>query len=228
MIRKLQWRIISINMILMGIVIAAVCTALCVNAYTHAVEELEHGLNQVVERDGKGKFIPESTETGDSPFPFDKSQKERFEGKPDIHENAPMEISSYVTVELDANGNILNTTEHNVTIDEEDLQAIAQIVSKNGTRSGQLSDYGLMYVMKRTMSCSLLGLASTSSLHAAQFRFDGSRHVPRQHGGGVPDQSGTVQTGGQACQTRLGATETVHRGRFARTENAADGHSGKQ
>ena len=165
MIRKLQWRIISINMILMGIVIAAVCTALCVNAYTHAVEELEHGLNQVVERDGKGKFIPESTETGDSPFPFDKSQKERFEGKPDIHENAPMEISSYVTVELDANGNILNTTEHNVTIDEEDLQAIAQIVSKNGTRSGQLSDYGLMYVTKRTMSGSLLGLASTSSLN---------------------------------------------------------------
>ena len=149
MIKKLQWRIISINMVLMGIVIAAVCTALCVNAYTHAVEELEHGLNQVVERDGKGKFIPESTETGDSPFPFDKSQKERFEGKPDIHENAPMEISSYVTVELDANGNILNTTEHNVTIDEDDLQAIAQIVSKNGTRSGQLSDYGLMYVTKR-------------------------------------------------------------------------------
>ena len=76
-----------------------------------------------------------------------------------------MEISSYVTVELDANGNILNTTEHNVTIDEEDLQAIAQIVSKNGTRSGQLSDYGLMYVTKRTMSGSLLGLASTSSLN---------------------------------------------------------------
>ncbi len=165
MIKKLQWRIISINMILMGIVIAAVCTALCVNAYTHAVEELEHGLNEVMERDGKGKFIPEAGETGDTPFPFDKTQKEHFEGKPDIRENAPMEISSYVTVELDASGSILNTTEHNVTIDEGDLQAIAQIVSKDSARSGQLSDYGLMYVTRRTMSGSLLCLASTGSLN---------------------------------------------------------------
>ena len=165
MIKKLQWRIISINMILMGIVIAAVCTALCVNAYTHAVEELEHGLNQVVERDGKGKFVPDGGETGDSPFPFNKTQKEHFEGNPDIRENAPMEISSYVTVELDESGNILNTTEHNVTIDEADLQAIARIVSNSGARSGQLSDYGLMYVKKRTMGGSLLGLASTGSLN---------------------------------------------------------------
>ena len=38
MIKKLQWRIISINMILMGIVIAAVCAALCMNSYTLGVE----------------------------------------------------------------------------------------------------------------------------------------------------------------------------------------------
>ena len=49
MIKKLRARIILINMTLMGIVILSIFAAVCVNAYSNAANELERGLNQVVD-----------------------------------------------------------------------------------------------------------------------------------------------------------------------------------
>ncbi len=96
---------------------------------------------------------------------IDKSEKDSYKNKPDIHENAPMEISSYVVVELDKDGNIISTNENNVTIDEDDLQKCVEIAVARQEKSGQISDYSLMYVKKNDFENTLIVFASNSSLY---------------------------------------------------------------
>ena len=142
MIRKLRARIIIINMALMGIVILAIFTTVCVNSYSNAVNDMERGLNQVV---GNRDFDRDRA-TDDNAPPFDKESKGSFKQKPNIHDNEPMQISSYVIVELDDDGNITNTTENNVSIDADDLEECVKLARQSNSISGQIGDYGLMYV----------------------------------------------------------------------------------
>ena len=142
MIRKLRARIIIINMALMGIVILAIFTTVCVNSYSNAVNDMERGLNQVV---GNRDFDRDRA-TDDNAPPFDKESKGSFKQKPNIHDNEPMQISSYVIVELDDDGNITNTTENNVSIDADDLEECVKLARQSNSISGQIGDYGLMNV----------------------------------------------------------------------------------
>ena len=80
MIRKLRARIIIINMALMGIVILAIFTTVCVNSYSNAVNDMERGLNQVV---GNRDFDRDHA-TDDNAPPFDKEDKGSFKQKPNI------------------------------------------------------------------------------------------------------------------------------------------------
>ncbi len=166
MIKRLRWRIALINMGLIGIVLIGIFTTLCINSFSNSYSELEHGMDRVIERNAKEKgFEPATDDSGKRDMPFDKSEKDSYKNKPDIHENAPMEISSYVVVELDKDGNIISTNENNVTIDEDDLQKCVEIAVARQEKSGQISDYSLMYVKKNDFENTLIVFASNSSLY---------------------------------------------------------------
>ena len=166
MIKRLRWRIALINMGLIGIVLIGIFTTLCINSFSNSYSELEHGMDRVIERNAKEKgFEPATDDSGKRDIPFDKSEKDSYKNKPDIHENAPMEISSYVVVELDKDGNIISTNENNVTIDEDDLQKCVEIAVARQEKSGQISDYSLMYVKKNDFENTLIVFASNSSLY---------------------------------------------------------------
>ena len=162
MIRKLRARIIIINMALMGIVILAIFTTVCVNSYSNAVNDMERGLNQVV---GNMDFDRDRA-TDDNAPPFDKESKVSFKQKPNIHDNEPMQISSYVIVELDDDGNITNTTENNVSIDADDLEECVKLARQSNSISGQIGDYGLMYVKHDFMEVHKIVFASNNMVFA--------------------------------------------------------------
>ena len=165
MIKKLRARIISINMALMGIVILAIFTTVCVNSYSNAVNDMERGLNQVV---GNRDFDRDHA-TDDNAPPFDKEAKGTYKQKPNIHDNEPMQISSYVIVELDDAGNITNTTENNVSIDEDDLAECVKLARQATSISGQISDYGLMYVKHDFMEVHKIVFASNNMIYSLFF-----------------------------------------------------------
>ena len=162
MIRKLRARIIIINMALMGIVILAIFTTVCVNSYSNAVNDMERGLNQVV---GNRDFDRDRA-TDDNAPPFDKESKVSFKQKPNIHDNEPMQISSYVIVELDDDGNITNTTENNVSIDADDLEECVKLARQSNSISGQIGDYGLMYVKHDFMEVHKIVFASNNMIYS--------------------------------------------------------------
>ena len=162
MIKKLRARIISINMALMGIVILAIFTTVCVNSYSNAVNDMERGLNQVV---GNRDFDRDRA-TDDNAPPFDKESKGSFKQKPNIHDNEPMQISSYVIVELDDDGNITNTTENNVSIDADDLEECVKLARQSNSISGQIGDYRLMYVKHDFMEVHKIVFASNNMVFA--------------------------------------------------------------
>lgn len=162
MIRKLRARIIIINMALMGIVILAIFTTVCVNSYSNAVNDMERGLNQVV---GNRDFDRDRA-TDDNAPPFDKESKGSFKQKPNIHDNEPMQISSYVIVELDDDGNITNTTENNVSIDADDLEECVKLARQSNSISGQIGDYRLMYVKHDFMEVHKIVFASNNMVFA--------------------------------------------------------------
>ena len=162
MIKKLRARIIFINMALMGIVILAIFTTVCVNSYSNAVNDMERGLNQVV---GNRDFDRDRA-TDDNAPPFDKESKGSFKQKPNIHDNEPMQISSYVIVELDDDGNITNTTENNVSIDADDLEECVKLARQSNSISGQIGDYRLMYVKHDFMEVHKIVFASNNMVFA--------------------------------------------------------------
>lgn len=159
MIKKLRRRIILINMLLMGVVILGIFTAVNINIYSNSVRTLERGMNQLFEKNRDGDR-PE-----DMQLPYgqsDDSAKEmlRFD-KRGFDGEAPMQISSYVVVELDENGEIIGFTETNVTMDEEDIKACVKLATG---RSGQVNEYNLMYISREMMGKKTLIFTSNAGI----------------------------------------------------------------
>ena len=166
MIKRLKRHIIIVNMLLVGIVIIGIFTTVCVNNYSNSVSELEHGLNQVVDKRDKEFIAFNNNENPDRNNEPPEGDFKDFRNKPNIRNNAPMQISSYVVAEIDQNGNIISTQENNVTIDESDLKNCVELIIKSNKMSGQLADYGLMYVKKGDMAHCKIAFASNSEIYS--------------------------------------------------------------
>ena len=173
MIKKLRRRIIIINMALIGTVILGIFTAVNINSYTNSVKSLEQGINQLLERDKRFEKINENGEkefkerddddSDDKPDdepPFD-DETPRFE-KSGPGNNNPIEISSYIIVTLDSNGEITEKQETNVTMDETDLQ---ECINRAKNQNGEISDYSLMYVRREMMGQTKIAFASTGYIY---------------------------------------------------------------
>lgn len=156
MIKKLRRRIVLINMLLVGVVILGIITVVNINSYSNANHMLERGMEQLLEKQDrafdKNDFLPPDD---DEKFKFDKRG---LEG------DVPVQISSYIIVEMDDDGEIENISENNVTMDNEDLQACVKAVLNSGKRTGQIAEYSLMYVVRGESDEIKIIFASNSSV----------------------------------------------------------------
>ena len=134
MINKLRRRIILINMLLVGGVILIVITAVNINNYTDSIRMLERSMNQVLDKNGHDSppegMLPRDDST-DEALPEDIKKFEK-RGSDD---DSPMQISSYIIVTVDSDGNITDTQENNVTMDEDDLEACVEAALKSGGKA---------------------------------------------------------------------------------------------
>ena len=167
MIKKLRWRIALINMGLVGTVIIGIFTAVCINNYSNSYNDLERSMNRAIEKnDISRSFEPASDDNPQPENIFGKSQNDIYRENPNIRDKAPMEISSYVVVETNAEGTITDKKEYNVTIDNDTLQQCVAVINSDNQKSGQLTNYDLMYIQKGNKENRLIVLASNSTLYS--------------------------------------------------------------
>ena len=132
MIKRLRKNIILVNMLLVGIVILSIFVVVCYNSYNTAYFNLEHGMSEILKKEGH---------MGEGEMPMnDKIGKREEKG------DMPMQLSSYVIVDLDDDGKIDSKRESNLTIDEDTLNKCVTYVNSHQERNGQINDYGLMYL----------------------------------------------------------------------------------
>ena len=162
MIKKLRRRIILVNMLLVGIVILLIFAIVCVNSYSNAEHELERGLSRVAENQGFGDM------------PFDK--KEEFKiGNPEQNNemrgdrelDRPVQISSYIVVQVDSDGNITSIKESDLSMDESDLKKCVEAVLKEENLSGQINGYDLMYVKRDNQNGYSISFADNSGIYSS-------------------------------------------------------------
>jgi signal transduction histidine kinase len=152
MIKKLRRNIIIINMLFVGIVILLIFAAVCINNYTTSRNNLEHGLVQVLDKKpdyGDGTFVRDRI--------GDKDNKEQPNG---------LNINAYVVVEVDTSGNIIETYESNVTIEETDLQAAVKIALEQNGESGEIADYNLIFAKKDIMGKCKIAFADSRIIYS--------------------------------------------------------------
>ena len=169
MIKKLRRRIVLINMLLIGAVILTIIVIVNVNNYSNSVNMMERGMNQVFDKNGRDFFdTPHEQQnqiTPDSAFPIKddfKPDDENRDGKRKFGNDTPIQISSYVIVDIDEDGNIVSKTENDLTIDSETLEKCVKAALKNSRGFGQVMDEGLMYLKKSDLSHSKIILADNS------------------------------------------------------------------
>lgn len=162
MINKLRRRIILINMALIGVVILGIFTTVNINLYSNSVHTLEHGLSQLLDKAGRypidGGIPPEDLED------FNNEGKGFRFKKSGMKEEAPMQITSYITVTVDSNGNVLDKQESNVTMDSDDL---AECIALATGKDGQISEYSLMYVTREGIGEKQIAFADNSSIYSS-------------------------------------------------------------
>ena len=160
MIRKLRRRIIMINMLLMGVVIAGIFIAVNINIYSNSVQTLERSINQLMDqklresRENDG-FEPPGEPEGKQIVKFDKHGG---------YDDMPMQISSYIMVTLDDNGKIIERQESNSTMEEEDLLACIETAKDS---YGQIAEYNLVYVMRNEMENKVIVFTSNSAIKSS-------------------------------------------------------------
>ena len=136
MFKQLRRRIIILNMSLIGAVLLIIFSVVCVNSYSGAKSDFQRGMNETLNRSGKKNVFPRADATDDEGMPEPKVV-ERMEPS--------FQISSYIIMELDKDGEIISVTENNASIDGETLGDCAEIIVKENKKGGVISKYGLMY-----------------------------------------------------------------------------------
>ena len=156
-------------MLLIGAVILTIIVIVNVNNYSNSVNMMERGMNQVFDKNGRDFFdTPHEQQnqiTPDAAFPIKddfKPDDENRDGKRKFGNDTPIQISSYVIVDIDEDGNIVSKTENDLTIDSETLEKCVKAALKNSRGFGQVMDEGLMYLKKSDLSHSKIILADNS------------------------------------------------------------------
>ncbi|MBQ8496450.1 MAG: HAMP domain-containing histidine kinase [Clostridia bacterium] len=151
MLKKLKLKFILTNMLLVGIVVLFIFSAVCVMTYRSQTEEMERALEDAVFSRGKNDL-----HFGGIPLPpFEEKKKEEDYLLPAVYT---------FPVLVDFDGNLLVTYDGELEMDEDFLiESIRSAVSAEEDR-GILSSQNLMYLRKPTTLGYMIAFASTEHL----------------------------------------------------------------
>lgn len=135
-------------MLLVGTVILLIFTAVCINSYSSAKTELERSLNMIAEKS-----------LDDYKRPPEKFGEKR-------HDNQPSQLNSFITVSADKEGNILNVSENNATIDEDILNNSVSEAISSGKQVGEIGEYNLTYAKNELIDRIIIVFADNSSVYS--------------------------------------------------------------
>lgn len=79
----------------------------------------------------------------------------------------PDMLSSYITITVDADGNIIDSYESNATIDVNTLENSINIVLEEDKQSNEIGEYNLMYVKKENFGLTKIAFTDTSSVYSS-------------------------------------------------------------
>ena len=151
-------------MLLVGIVILMIFAVVCINSYSNSVHELERGLSMVAEKEGMG----ENRFDGNNPSQINNNgadPEKNMIGKRGEDFERPVQISSYIIVKTDKDGNITDTQESNITMEDSDLKECVKTAYDSKEFSGQISSYNLMFVKRDTLDGYVISLADSSGIN---------------------------------------------------------------
>ncbi len=156
MIKRLRKNIILVNMLLVGVVILFIFCAVCFNSYQTECEKLERSMSDTIKKSnrfGNGENMPDG----------DKMQNN---GMRDFKPDNPMQLTNYEIVKLSSNNSIKEINENNLSVDSDTLSKAVEYITERSPRSGQLSEYGLMYVREDFPEETTIIFAQTASLYS--------------------------------------------------------------
>lgn len=135
-------------MLLVGTVILLIFTAVCINSYSSAKTELERSLNMIAEKS-----------LDDYKRPPEKFGEKR-------HDNQPSQLNSFISVSADKEGNILNMSENNATIDEDILNNSVSEAISGRKQVGEIGEYNLTYAKNELIDRIIIVFADNSSVYS--------------------------------------------------------------
>ncbi|MEE0675020.1 MAG: HAMP domain-containing sensor histidine kinase, partial [Ruminococcus sp.] len=84
-------------------------------------------------------------------------------------ENDRFLVNAFVVVEIDSDGNIINSDSQNLTLDEETLQSCVEHVISTGKDKGEISEESLMFVKKNIFGNTRIAFGDTSAAYSSLF-----------------------------------------------------------
>lgn len=147
MLKKLKHKFIFINMLMVGIVVIFIFTAVCILTYRSSKNEMIRSLEQVISVKGKNDLHPGV-------------------GMPEIENGSPLPYVYVFSVLVNEHGEITSRYETGADIDEDFLvNAVAAIMAAGGQESGTLRSLDLLYMKKEVPGGTAIAFASLDHLN---------------------------------------------------------------
>ena len=135
-------------MLLVGTVILLIFTAVCINNYSSAKAGLERSMNMIADRSLDNYKRP--------PEKFGEKRRD----------NQPSQLNSFITVSADKEGNILNVSENNATIDEDILNHSVSEAISSDKQVGEIGEYNLTYAKNELIDKIIIVFADNSNVYS--------------------------------------------------------------
>ncbi len=144
MLKKLKHKFILINMLMVGLVIIFIFTAVCIFSYRSAKNEIKRSLEQVISLKGKDEI--------------------HIGGAPEIGGVMPLPYVYAFSVLVDENGEITGRYENGADMDEDVLASAVGLVMDSDAQSGTLRSFALIYMKKSIPNGTVIAFASLEPL----------------------------------------------------------------
>ncbi len=144
MLKKLKHKFILINMLMVGLVIIFIFTAVCILTYRSEKNEIKRSLEQVVSLKGKDEI--------------------HIGGAPEIGGVMPLPYVYAFSVLVDENGEITGRYENGADMDEDVLASAVGLVMDSDAQSGTLRSFALIYMKKSIPNGTVIAFASLEPL----------------------------------------------------------------
>lgn len=152
MIKRLQRKFILINMMLIGIVLVVVFSALLYVNHNKYVNDSIGALSRIVDSKESQPMIPEIKNGFDNKAPSDNKE-------------SPFDDLFFTSfwVKLNTDGSIQSSKMNNISISDDNLNKIIQLVQKNEALVDTLPSYQLRYMKKTFDNQTILAFVSTKN-----------------------------------------------------------------